>query len=653
MKMGAIEELVFWSLLVVALVIAFKRLYFLYSLIRIGKSEGRVTHFFKRAWTTFVYVLAQKCNFKNISKSDLAGIGHLAIFWGAIVFVVNFIIFFFIGDAIGISESLRQSTFAHYFLYTSDIFGLLILLAMVWAVIRRCIVRPERLGPDFERGVFLTLTVGIFLLFLAYFSLEGLRFNLGFTPFQTPVASIFSDLYNMVLPAKQAQYTFFQVIWWCQYLIILGIIVYGPYSHHQHLLAAPFNIFFRSFRPSGAIEPVDFQKQKRFGAATIKDLTWKQLLEGFACTQCGRCQVNCPAYITQKPLSPKLLILDINKTLLNAGSKNRDTEFDDKLIKGIDSCTTCGACIDICPVFNRAMDVIIELRRNQVYEGKLDPGHQVALQRTFDYGNSYGVNWRSRDNILEILKIDKAQEGEKYDVLYWLGCSTYFDDRVQDTARAVVKILKKAGLKVAALGGEEKCCGDFVRRLGDEGLFQKLARENIEELKKVSFDVLLTHCPHGYNTLKNEYPSFGGTFSVMHHSEFLYHLIKEQKITLKKVTDSTIIYHDPCYLGRHNNIYAAPRMILKEISDKLLEFPSNRNRSLCCGAGGGHMWKHQEEGIRINEKRIEQAIEKKADIVAVACPFCLAMLEEAILMKGVGGKMRVKDLVELAENALR
>ncbi len=657
MEMNVIERSVFWLLLAIALGISSHRIYILFRLIKMGKETERFDHLGTRAKSVLVYVLGQWSNLKNISFGDLAGFGHLFIFFGVIVFSINYIIFLFIGEGLGISETIRGNVFAHYFLYLSDITGLLLLIAIVSAAVRRGILRPARLGPNFDAGIFFALALFIFFLFTCYFALEGLSLNLGTNASRTPVARAFAYFFSQINLTDHTQVALFKIIWWFQYGLILGFLIYGPYSHHQHPLFSPFNIFFRSFRPTGAIEPVDFDSGERLGVSKVEEFTWKQLLEGFACTHCGRCQDNCPAYLTEKPLSPKTLILDINRYLLDVGSQRQSIEYTgtpdipEEITKGILSCTTCGACIELCPVFNRSLDSIIELRRNLVYKGIYDPGHQVALQRTFDYNNPYALTGSNRDTVLSNLGIDKAEEGKKYDVLYWLGCSAYFDERSQDIVRAVLKILKKAGLKVAALGAREHCCGDFVRRLGDEGLFQKLARENIKTINGTNFDVLLTHCPHGYNTLKNEYPQFGADFKTVHHTEFIFNLLGKGAIQVDKSAEE-IIYHDPCYLGRYNNVYVPPREILNRISGKFVEFPFNRNKSFCCGAGGGHMWKHEESGTRINDKRIEQAIETGVKSVATSCPFCLAMLEDALLMKGLVAEMKIRDIAELVQEGL-
>lgn len=658
MEMNVIERTIFWLLLAIALGISGKRAYFLFRLIKIGKETREFGNLWKRIKTVLFYVLGQWSNLKNISTRDLAGFGHLFIFFGVIVFSINYTLFLFIGQGLGISETIRNSVFSNYFLYLSDIVGLFLLIAIASAAVRRCILKPDRLGPNFDSGIFLVLTSSIFLLFVCYFALEGLRINLGTNAFRIPVAGAYANFFQYIRLTPQKQAALVPIIWWIQYIIILGFIIYAPYSHHQHPLFSPFNIYFRSFRPTGAIEPVNFDKGEPLGVSRVEDFTWKQLLEGFACTHCGRCQDNCPAYLTEKPLSPKMLILDINRHLFDVESRRQgavqggNSPIPEEIIKGILFCTTCGACVEVCPVFNRALDSVIGLRRNLVYEGIYDQGHRVALQRTFDYSNPHALTSGSRDTALNILGIDKATEEEKYDVLYWFGCSAYFDERSQDIVRAVSRILKKAGLKVAALGAREHCCGDFVRRLGDEGLFQKLARENIEAINRIRFDTIVTHCPHGYNTMKNEYTAFGADFKVVHHTEFILNLLSKGDLQVDKAVDE-IIYHDPCYLGRYNNIYDGPRDVLNRISERLVEFPLYRNKSFCCGAGGGHMWKYEENGTRINDRRIEQAIETGVKTVVTSCPFCLAMLEDALLMKGLGAEMKIKDIAELVGEAMQ
>lgn len=652
--MTPLERVIFWLLLAIALGFFSYRIYFLSRLLRLGRGENVFDHLGERTKTVLLHVLPQWCSLKTVSRKDLAGIGHVFLFWGFILFLVNYLVYIFIGEGLGISQLFIDSAFSHYFLYILDIAGLFVLFAIIWAAVRRYIMKPERLESSVAAGIILLL---IFALMILHFVLGGLRVNVEAVAFAGPVAIAFASFFNWIGMNSGLQAGLLTGIWWLHYLIILGFLIYISYSKHLHILVAPFNIFFRSLRPKGALAPVDLEAVESFGASRVDELTWKQLLESYACTECGRCKVSCPAYLTGKPLSPQKLILDIKKHLLDVdplllASRNRGGEQGSipALLDSSDeilSCTTCGACLDSCPVLNRHVDIIVELRRNLVYNGTFDQGHKRALQRTMDNFNPWGMPWNTRS---KNIGIEEANEEEKYDVLYWVGCAASFDDRARELPRAVSKILERAGIKVGVLGTREKCCGDFARRIGDEGLFQMLALENIETINRFRFDAILTHCPHCYNTLKNEYPSFGANFEVFHHTEFILSLINNRMIKLDKMKPN-IVYHDPCYLGRYNGIYNEPRRILSLISQHTPELPRSFGKSFCCGAGGGHMWKDAETGKRMSNERVEEIIASGAKIVAAACPFCLLMFEEALQVKGLGEEIRVKDIAELVEEA--
>lgn len=316
------------------------------------------------------------------------------------------------------------------------------------------------------------------------------------------------------------------------------------------------------------------------------------------------------------------------------------------------ACTTCGACVESCPVLNDQIGMIVELRRKLVYEGIFDNGHKRALQRVAQDFNPWGIRWNNR---AKNIGIEEARAEEKYDCIYWLGCVASFDERVREVAQATANILRAAGLRFAMLGVKEKCCGDFVRRLGDEGLFQKLAIENIRTLQEFDFDFILTHCPHCFNTIKNEYPEFGGNFEVVHHTQLIHDLLKEGKIRLQESWQESrekVIYHDPCYLGRYNSIYQEPRQTLRKVFGEIVEFPRNRNKSFCCGAGGGNIWKEEEAGDKTSIERLEEAMRADPQILATACPFCFLMFQEAIQIKGNGNGIKLGDIAEIVERFL-
>jgi len=436
------------------------------------------------------------------------------------------------------------------------------------------------------------------------------------------------------------------------------------------MLASPFNILLRSPRPKGALSPIDLETAETFGVAKITDFTWKQLLDCYSCVVCGRCQDSCPAYASGKPLNPKKVILDIKKHLLEVGpellkakgkveasSANPGRALIGEVVieDEIWACTTCRACQEVCPVGNEHIDKIIDLRRNLVLEQAVIPETAEGALRSIE---SRGHPWRGttlvRTDWAEGLDIKILAEDSDIDILYWVGCTEALEDRSMKIAQAVGKLLKLAGIKVGILGTEESCCGEPARRLGNEYLFQMQTQKNIELLKNYNVKKIVTACPHCYNTLKNEYPQFGGEFEVIHHTEFITNLLEEGKLRIIKGGSGAITYHDSCYLGRYNGIYKPPRQILNNMPDvTVVEMEQNRRNSFCCGGGGGRMWLEEKIGRRISEMRIEQVIEAKAQIVATACPFCLQMFDDAIKAKAVEESLKVMDIAELvAESAV-
>lgn len=653
MELSIIEHILFWTLFLLCMGIFGRKLVTLLGLIAKGKGIGSINRIGSRLKAVAIHVPGQWSNIKNIRPNDFAGLGHLLIFWGSLVFFVYYLIFFFLGDVFGISGTMADNTYAYYYFCILDIAGLCLLLAVAAVVVRRTFLKPSRLGPSFDSGKFLVVACFVFLLMGCYFSLAGLRVNLGFITVQSPVSKEVADLFDRLNVNREFKVFIFHVIWWIQYVILLGFVVYAPYSNHRHPLFSPFNVFFQSFAPTGTIESVDFDTEESFGAARAGDFTWKQLLEGFACTHCGRCQENCPAHLTDKALSPKTLVLGINEALLNSDGSNQKGGVKNEMSgrgfdpEGLLSCTTCGRCVEVCPVSNRPLDAVIELRRNRVYENKFDNGHKTVLKRVKKDFNPWGRAWNKR---AVNLNLKEAIEGETYDCLYWLGCTASFDETAMETARAISGILKSAGINFAVLGTREKCCGDFVRRIGDEGFFQKLALENIRELKKLSFDFILTGCPHCYNTIKKEYPDFGGKFKVVHHTKLIFDLISNGRLKFQEqLSKDKIVYHDPCYLGRYNKIYDEPRMVLNSIFNNISEFPHNHNDSFCCGAGGGHMWKEQEKGKKISLKRIEELNEMSPRTIITSCPFCHLMFGEAALMAETENNTKVMDIATIVE----
>ncbi|MEM2339330.1 MAG: (Fe-S)-binding protein, partial [Nitrososphaerales archaeon] len=463
-----------------------------------------------------------------------------------------------------------------------------------------------------------------------------------------------------------------------------------PFTKLWHIIVGPIQILRRYSIGEKPIvisfgkklsKPFDLRKlletesfEVKIGIKTIKDMSWRQRISLEPCIRCGRCQDSCPAYAAGRELSPMEVVLNLNSSLklifisdiLNfmahvakwLNFKNYISSLSEKsekllLLNGklkdetVWSCTTCGACVAICPVDISNFEPLIERRRFLVTEGKLDSIKMDILKNLIEKSNPYGMPISDRDLWMKNLSVKTLKENPNPEYLYWVGCSSSYDKRNQNIAKSMVNILNKAGVNFVVLGLEERCCGDTLRRMGDEGRFQELALANIEVLKSYNVKKIITHCPHCYNTLKNEYKEFGGDFEVIHHSEFLLNLLKMGKIKLIKVIEEETLYHDPCYLGRYNGIYDAPRILLQMISNlKVKEFEKHHVNSFCCGGGGGNVWYEVPEKEKMSVLRIKEAEKIGVNLISVACPYCITMLEDALKTKGLEGKIKIKDIAE-------
>lgn len=658
---------IFWAIFLVALALFLRRAYKLWCYLRLGKGWDRFTNIPKRILNSLFHVVGQWCQLKTLSFKDLSGLGHVFMALGFIIFVIYYFLFIIIAAGFGVSEMMKNNSFFFYYSWVMDIAAPFVILAALWGIIRRYIAKPSRLkGEQTIEALVILVTVVIHP--MTHLLKEATSIAIGELPAGLgsnlpAISSALSHLFsgNNLGSVQSANIGFF----WAHWVVVLFVLVYIGYSRYLHIVAAPFNVLLSPSHRLGALKPIDFEATETFGVSSIRDFTRKQLLDCYSCVVCGRCQDACPAYATSKPLNPKKVVQDIKEHLLQVGPEllgNRseasvtnasrvlagEVVTEDEIL----ACTTCGACVESCPVWNDQIGMIMELRRKLVYEGVFDKGHKRALEKVAQDYNPWGVRWNSR---AKNIGIEEAKKGEHYDCIYWLGCVAAFDERVREVAQATAKILKSAGLKFAMLGTGEKCCGDFVRRLGDEGLFQKLAIDNIRTLRQFDFDFILTHCPHGYNTLKNEYPQFGGHFKVIHHTQLIWYLLEKGKIHLQESSPGSkekVIYHDPCYLGRYNSIYEEPRQILKRVLGNLVEFPRNRKNSFCCGGGGGSVWKEQETGNRMSVARLEEAMKEDPQIIATSCPFCFLLFQEAIQIKGEGNEVRLNDIAEIVERYL-
>jgi Fe-S oxidoreductase len=477
-----------------------------------------------------------------------------------------------------------------------------------------------------------------------------------------------SSSHNALLVAHRS-------LWWFHSALAIGTITYVglSFSKLQHMFISPLNVFFRTLGPMGVPARIDMEHAESLGVGDSRDFTWKQLLDGDACTNCGRCQDRCPAYLSGKPLSPRKLTQDIRSHWLKtarlpriapnveaaAGSAAAQPALIGDYVKEeeIWDCTTCGACMETCPVYIEHVPKVIDMRRNLVLmQSKMPETAQLMLRNMDSRGHPWaGVqSLRLRGDWTVGRDLRILGDGDTTDVLFWVGCTGALVDRNVAATLSLVKVMKASGINFAVLGEAEGCCGDPSRRAGYEISFDTMATQNIEAFKAHGVKEIITACPHCYNTLKNEYPQYGANLKVVHYTELIADLLKQGKLKLTKELNSVLTYHDPCYLGRYNKIYSAPREVLQAIPHaSIREMDRSHNQSFCCGGGGAHMWIEENAGRKINEIRIEDAAKTGADTVVAACPYCLQMLEEGIERKELKATLKAKDLSELVEAALK
>lgn len=660
---------VMYLLFIISFAVCIYGFYRKYCLWRIGQPVNRTDNISKRVMSVISYGFGHK----RILREGYPGLMHFGIFWGFVVFVIGTII---VAAQADFKLPLLYGNFYLVLSLMLDLAGVSATIGILMALYRRYIIKPDRLDNCWDDAFILIL---ILLILLSGFVLEGLRITGTGDPWAnwTPVGKLVALMFNGVSP--EGLITTFQIFWWGHLILAFTFIAYLPYGKLLHMITSPLSQFFRNLETKSVLPSIDFEDEsiENYGVNEIQGFTWKQLMDTDACIRCGRCQDNCPAYLTEKPLSPKAVIQSLKAHLNEVGPKiayankaaqhNADSDEktmaesieSDKCLIGdiveketIWSCTTCRSCEEQCPIFVEHVDKFIEMRRNlTMMDSDFPQELQVVFRNMENNSNPWGIGWAKRADWAGNLGIKTLAEDQDVEYLYWVGCAGSFDDRNKKVSEAVVKLLKHAGVKFAMLGTEEKCCGDSARRLGNEYLYQSLAMENIETINRYGVKKIITQCPHCYNTLKNDYPQLGGDFQVIHHTELLCQLIRDGKLQFVN-RNLTMTYHDSCYLGRYNQIYQQPREILNAIPGvKLVEMERNRAKSFCCGAGGGRMWMEENSGTRINEKRIEDAVKTDVKVIVTACPYCLTMLDDGLKAKDIDN-MQVLDLAEMLTNTL-
>lgn len=650
---------------------------------------------FKERWDLLkVNVFGQK----KLLKDKKSGIIHVMFFYGFILVQFGAIDFVWKGLAPG--SHLPLGPLYPAFTFFQEIVTLVILIAVFWAFHRRYVEKLVRLKRNFKSGLVLIFIGGLMISVLLGNGM-GIIWHGEELSWSEPIASAIAYVFSGI--NETAAISVFYFSWWVHLLILLTFLVYVPQSKHAHLIAGPVNVFFGRLSNPGKLEKIDFEDetQETFGVGKIEDFRQNQLIDLYACVECGRCTNMCPATGTGKMLSPMDLILKLrdhltdkgaavtskapwvpvvafnntqgNQLAMMAAGKGQQESaattlaYDPSLIgdviteEEIWACTTCRNCEDQCPVMNEHVDKIIDLRRYLVLtEGKMDAEAQRAMTNIERQGNPWGLNrkeretWRQGDDEVTVPTVkEKSKAGEEFEYLFWVGSMGSYDNRSQKIAISFAKLMNEAGMSFAILGNKEKNSGDTPRRLGNEFVFQEMATKNIEEFEKAGVKKIVTIDPHAYNTFKNEYPDFGLQAEVYHHTELLAQWVKEGRLKPVHSIEETVTYHDSCYLGRYNEVYEAPRDILKAIPGvNLVEMARNRETGMCCGAGGGLMWMEETAGSRINVARTEQALAVEPSIIGTGCPYCLTMISDGTKAKEVEEKVQTLDVTEILERSV-
>jgi Fe-S oxidoreductase/nitrate reductase gamma subunit len=595
------------------------------------------------------------------------GIMHLCLFWGMIMLFAGTALATLDWDVtrlLGGFQFLAGGVYVAYELVL-DLFGLLVLAGVALAAYRRFIVRPDRLRSSLstrhQRDDVYALAM-LALLAVTGYLIEGLRIAVTQPDWATwsPVGSFIAQA--MLRLGDTADVRLHSLLWITHALLAFGAIALVPFTKFFHIVTSPANIFLRDLGPLGAIEPIrDLEQAESFGAGDMTHWSWKQRLDFDACTRCGRCQAVCPAHATGKPLSPQNVILKLGDFMHERKGPDRPARSMHGDVVSADElwdCTTCGACLAACPVFIDQLGAIVEMRRFlTMSEGAVSRNLNLAMTNMERSGNPYGLPRSQRAAWAQGLDIPTmAEASAAVDILYWVGCAAAYDDRNKKVARAFAHILQAAGVRFAILGTEESCTGDAARRAGNEYLFQMLAQENIDTLNRYKVKRIVTSCPHCLNTLKHEYPQFGGNYDVVHHSELIAELIDGGQLRLNRdAAGQSTVYHDPCYLGRYNQIYASPRQIISQVTGRtVLDMSRSHAQSFCCGAGGARNWMEESRGTRINQSRASEALATAAGTLAVACPFCMGMMTDGVRAVTAAGErdMPVLDIAEVVAGRL-
>ena len=629
-----------------------------------GKPENRLDHLPLRLWEMILYAFGQK---KVAAK--FFGINHVVIFFSFLVLLAANGEFMVKGVAPSVSLDLVPLGLHQVLVLAFDVVAVLALIAVIIAAVRRIVYRPPQLDSAYVKGrsfeAFLILGF-IAILMIAYLGLGGVEIARGhkaealarWAPVSSAVAA-----WMVGSPHLVALGTCF---WWAHGLVLLAFMCVLPHSKHMHILTAIPNCFLRNLTPACAQPREEFAVGNSYGAGAVTEFTWKDLLDGFSCTECGRCQIACPAQATGKALNPRQIIHAIKTNLLaNAAHLNSNGSAAVALIgpeaettntlDAIWACTTCGACMEECPVLIEQMPKIIKMRRHLVQMKSSFPEELLNLFENMEQrSNPWGIAPSERAKWHSIMEVKPFVAGQT-EYLFYVGCAGALDSRTKHVTVALATILNRAGVSWGILGKEEKCCGDSVRRLGNEFVFDRMATENAKLLQDRGVTKVITQCPHCFSTLKNDYRQYGLEIEVIHHSQLIHDLLASGRLKMPRAVEGLgkVMYHDSCYMGRHNGVYDPPRQVIQTATGhRPAEFGRNRKNAFCCGAGGGRMWMEEHTGERINLNRVAEAMAEHCDTICVSCPYCLTMFEDGLKDKAAGA-VQVRDIAEVVAEGFR
>ncbi|MEK7793067.1 MAG: (Fe-S)-binding protein [Candidatus Hydrogenedentota bacterium] len=653
------------ALIVVAHAVFILRMYHIYRLVNLGQGTLGLDEIPRRLWDVAVKGFGQTRVVRVPS-----GWGHFFIFWG--FWVITY----------GTLEGLINGVWPGHFDFSwmgpvwpfmntlQDFFGVIVLACIAIALYRRLIIKPKRLQSDLHHTLDALLILGlIVLIIVAVYGMRVVDPRPGFTPFSALLRDqIVGADAPTIYTSRNYEYAFMGFEW-LHNVVVLGFLMYIPFSKHLHVVTALPNLFFREPHAKGLIDNLDLEDEnaEKFGVVTIKDFTAKELLDFMSCAEAGRCQDACPAFWTGKPLSPKKVILDIKQHILDVGPallKDPDAVPAQALYGDIISedvlwaCTTCRACEEACPVEIQPMTKLIKIRQGRVLmEGDFPEEAQNAMRNVEGQSNPWNLPQSERGNWCADLNVKTMAENADVEYLWFVGCAGSYDQRYIKVSRAFAKILDEAGVRYGILGAEESCTGDSAKRIGNEMLAQTLMQKNVETFNNYGVKKVLTTCPHCFNSIKNEFPQFGGNYEVIHHTEFINSLINQGRIKPKlagEQTNGKVTYHDSCYLGRYNDVIDAPRNVLAEAAgaENFVEMPRHGMGSFCCGAGGGRMWMEERIGTAVNVDRSQEALATGATTVATACPFCMTMMSDGVAREGKADSVKVRDIAEIVADAL-